>query len=1170
MPGSNPGANSFAFKVNVCHLLLVFLSVSLLASPVFAQRGEISGQVLDQAGGLIPDVKLSLLNLTLGLSRELSSTDQGVFHFPLLQPGEYVLTAQRTGFGSAEVRDLRLIADQNLRLRLILRVGVQSTVIRVSDASDPIFSTSPSLGGTVAATVLNETPMVTRDVTSLALLFPGVLPSPPDPYGKTSYRISGSRVDTVTFLLDDGLDNDLLYNQVAYMPNLDSIAEFRVQTSSYPAEYGRNAGGIISMVTKSGSSDLHGSVFDYFRNDRLNANSFFDNFKGIPRDTYLLNQFGASLGGPGTLLNRLAGEKKLFYFISYEGFRQKQRLSNNSVFTYTPAELQGDFSQAGPRNPVTGQPAPDPGVASFLLAHPYFQPDAGKAASAIIDPAKFDSVAGNYIKGGLIPTSPTGYATSQALSFTDADELITKLDYTPGSTDHLSLTFGANRQDFTNPFAFANVPGFATDDQFRSGFFSLSYSKAITPQLLNDFKVSANRNDREFQEPDSIQPSAMDLGVNIHPDLSTGPSLLLFSSGLQVGFGDKGTSRYVSNTYTFGDTVSWERSAHHLTAGAGLSVFQNNSNTSYLVNGQFVFYGTSTSSDLADFLLGLPSAYLQAANSSSYTRSKFMFGFLQDEWKLTPTLSINVGLRYEYSTPKTDTQNHLFSIVPGHQSTQFPNAPVGMLFPGDAGAPRATNFPDHNNFAPRFSFTWSPRSHQRFRVRGGFGVFCDILNAEDNLQFNGQEPFASSANLFFNPPPGPNGPQNFLSSPFQAAGVVDPFPSRNPPHNLDFAANGLLPIGDLLRNVFVVDPRLRTPYTYQYGVNLQLKLSSSALLQIGYVGNSAHSLTALTDVNPMVLGTANRILNLTPGNSSCTSQTDDKCSFAAIREFKSIASANYDALEILLRKSFSQSPQIGGSYFTLGYTYSHTIDNASGFDSRNPAVPSYSPVLFRASSDSDLRHRLVASGGWTLPLHYHLPELPARLTNGWNVAGMLSWRTGFPLDVFADLPATYDFTSPGPSGAGDPSLVRANLIAPYQELNPRLNSTLRGIAGNYWFSPTSFSNSQCPAASNSCVAGPTMFPSDAQVLVNPALRTYGTLPRNFFRGPGQTNLDFAFGKTTPLRPEVLSMEARVELFNALNHTQFANPNTNINDYFFGQITDTTSPRVIQLGLRLVF
>jgi hypothetical protein len=1165
----------FPGRVARCHFLLAPLLVCLFSAPAFPQRAQISGQVTDQVGSPLPDVKLSLLNLTLGLSRELASSDQGAFHFVLLQPGEYVLTAQRDGFGSAEVRDLHLYSNQMLRLRISLRIGAQNTVIRVNDDSDTLFSASPSLGGTVASNVMNSMPMLTRDVNSLALLFPGVLPLPPDVYAKTSYRISGGRPDTVTFLLDDGLDNDLLYNQVAYTPNLDSIAEFRVQTSSYPAEYGRNSGGIIGITTKSGTTDIHGSLFDYFREDRLNANSFFDNLKGIPRDDYLLNQFGVSLGGPAPVLGRLLGTKKLFYFLSYEGARQKQRLSNDAIFTYTPAELQGDFSQAGQPNPVTGVRTPDPGIAAFLMAHPYFQSDPVKAAHAIIDPATIDAVAGKYISAGLIPTSPSGFTFSQGNSYSNSDALIGKFDYLPSASNHFSLTVGANRIDLLNPFTYANVPGFPTDDQLRGEFVSFSYSKVFSPRLLNNLKISVNRNDRELQEPDSSQPTAADLGINIHPDVSNGPPLLLFSSGMQVGYADRGTSRFVSNTYTLGDTVSWQRDKHQFTFGAGLSIFQNNTNTSYLVNGQFVFYGTATSNDLADFLLGFPSAYLQAPNASSHIRSKFMFGFAQDEWKIAPSFSVNFGIRYEYSTPKTETQNQLYSIIPGRQSTQFPNAPVGMLFPGDAGAPQGTNFPDRDNWAPRFSFSWAPRNNQTWRIRGGFGMFYDILNAEDNLQFIGQEPFASSANLFFDPPNNFNSPQNYLSNPFVAAGVINPFPSRTPPRNLDFAASGLLPVGDLLRDVFVVNPHLQTPYTYQYGVNLETKLAATTLLQIGYVGNSAHDLTALVDVNPMVLGTPNRVLNLTPGNSTCTPQVDDICSFAAIREFKSIATASYNSLQVQLRKAFSQSQRAGGSYLTFGYTYSHTIDSASGFDSRNPAVPAYSPNQFRASSDSDLRHYLVSSGTWTLPLHYYFAALPARLTDGWSIAGLFSWRTGFPLDVFANLPTVYSFTSPGPSGAGDPGLVRANLVAPYQAVDPRSNSTFNGVSGNFWFSPNSFSNARCPSEApsmgpNACVPGATMLPSDSQVLANPALRTYGTVPRNFFRGPGRSNLDFAISKSTSLIRDGLKLEARIEFFNALNHTEFLNPSTNIQDYFFGQITQTASPRIIQLGLRLNF
>jgi hypothetical protein len=533
--------------------------------------------------------------------------------------------------------------------------------------------------------------------------------------------------------------------------------------------------------------------------------------------------------------------------------------------------------------------------------------------------------------------------------------------------------------------------------------------------------------------------------------------------------------------------------------------------------------------------------------------------------------TLTLGLRYEYSSPKLDTQNRLFSIFPGHTSTVFPNAPIGMVFPGDPGVPRGVNFPDRDNFAPRIGFAWAPSDKRKLQIRGGFGVFYDILKAEDNLQFNGQNPFFSSAELSFNPlPPDPNAPATYLSQPYQAAGLTDPFPSKKPQRNVDFAAAGFLPIGGF-RTVYVVDPHLRTPYTYEYNLSLQKELANQSLLEIDYVGSTSHGLTSLVDINPFVLGTTDRVLNLTPGNSSCMSETG-LCSFANILEFKNVSKASYNGLVTQLRKQFSSSDRFGSTYFNLAYTFSHSIDNASGFQNRNSQVPYYNPNQFVASSDFDVRHRIVFSGGWNPPFRHYAPALPKWLTDGWGVYPIVNWRTGFPIDVFANLLATFDFTSPGPSAAGDPNLVRANLVGPIHILNPRQPNSFQGGIGNYWFDPTSFSNLQCnDFALASCVAGPGVFPSDAQAVTDPSRRTYGTLPRNFFRGPSRFNVDMAVSKKIPLPGERLNCELRAEFFNFFNHAEFANPDTNINDGLnFGQIHETANPRIVQLALRLNF
>lgn len=1161
----------------------------------FAQRGNIRGIVSDQTGRIIPGVEITALNLDRGLKREAATGEEGRFSFSLLQPGRYVLTAQKEGFSVAEVETINLHPEDVLDLRIVLRVGSQGTVVRVTDVSNLQFAESPGVTNVVSAEVLRNTPVASAETADIALLQAGIIPTNEDSLGAGKYNIAGARSDSVMFLLDGGLNNDLLDNRLGYAPPLDAVAEFRIITNGYPADYGRNSGGVVSMVTKSGTAQWHGDVFDFLRNDRLNANSFFN--KSTPgsmfrRDSLRANRFGATLGGPLLFPGLTNRKHKAFFFVAYEGIRQARIATlHNPATAYTPAELDGDFSQAAPNGGV------DPGVACFLsgkwhnsgnpnipdgspcidatgntgVPHPFFQSDPVKAFNGIIDPSRIDSVAQKYVAGGLIPSDPSGVITSQGRASVRRNGITAKLDFDLSESGKLSTTVGISRFTVVSPFAFANVSGFPTRDRVSPDFLHLSYTQAHGAALVNEFRATVGRDDRVVAEPDKQLPTPAQLGIHIQSDAPSSPASLIFSSGMQIGFPDKSESTFVTNTFGLSDSLFWKKNSHLWTFGGGVSAFQNNMRTSLYVNGQFFFYGTGSQNDLADFLLGLPSYYTQGPSAPSNIRSRFSYGFAQDEWRLSRKFTLTLGLRYEYSTPKLDTQNRLFSIFPGRASVVFPNAPVGMVFPGDPGVPRGVNYADRNNWAPRISFAWDPLNKGTLRIRGGFGVFYDILKAEDNLQFNGQNPFFSSAELSFNPlPPDPNSSANYLSRPYEGAGLPDPFPSRKPQRNIDFAAAGFLPIGGF-RTVYVVDPHLRTPYTYQYNLSLQKELTSNSLLEIDYVGSTSHGLTSLVDINPFVLGTTDRVLNLTAGNSSCIS-ADGLCSFANILEFKNISKANYNSLVMQLRKQFSRSARFGGTYLNLAYTFSHSIDNASGFQNRNSQVPFYNPNQFRASSDFDVRHRIVLSGGWTLPLDHYMPSLPKRLTEGWALYPIVNWRTGFPVDVFANLLASFDFTSPGPSAAGDANLVRANLTGPIRVFDPRQPNTFQGSAGNYWFDPTSFSNGQCNSfAAASCLGSPNVFPSDAQAVADPSRRSYGTLPRNFFRGPARFNVDMAMSKKIPFVDERVKLELRAEFFNLFNHAEFANPNANINDSLnFGRIHETTDPRIIQLALRVSF
>ena len=1153
--------------------VVVLCMALLLATDANAQQAtaKIVGTITDPQGLVVTGVKITVTNMATNVATETTSDKGGFYQVLNLPIGRYRIVARHEGFRELEVLTAPLEINQSFRADLKLEVGTASERVLVETQAAGVETVNPTLGQSVTSRPLVNMPLNGRNVLDLALLQPGVTEDNPDDTGAGHFSVAGGRADSVTFLLDGGINNDLLGNGVVLNPNPDSIAEFRILTSNYTAEYGRNGAGVISVVTKSGTNQLHGSAFDFVRNTDFDANAYFNIQAGLPRNDLKRHQFGGTFGGPIAIPHLVNGKDRFFFFVAYQGQRQTQTVVQSDITTFTPAELNnGDFSQS-----------PDAAsIAAFLQANPYFVPQGGAPANAIIDPGKFDLAAKNYIALGLIPSattiSPTGVGlvSPAATSKDNNNELTIKLDFNFTSKDKLSITLGGFRNPQIQPFGYngATVTGFPSLDQTNNYFSNFAYTRTFSPTLLNEFRVTVERHNFLGDLADATLPTASQLGFGILSDLPNGPPLMTFDNSLAFGFSPQGPRYEIGDTFAYTDALTWVRGHNTWKFGAGFSAYQNNTVYDYYGDGNFAFLGPydqggiGTGDSFADFLVGIPNNFFEGANARNSIRSKSTYGFLQDEWRVRPNLTLTLGLRYEYSTPKLDTQGRTFSIIPGDQSVKFPYAPLGLVFPGDPGAPRGANFPDKKNFAPRIGFAWSPGSSSKTSIRGGFGIFYDVLKGEDNLQFNGAPPFYSEPSAYYSAPTS-SGPFPFYSAPWTTAGFSsNPFPSTppNPATAFNPATGGLfLPAAG--GSVYFVNPHLHTPYTYQYNLGVQHELARNLMAEANYVGSTSIGLTTLVDINPFDLSTVSgpnptRILNANQ-NSALTAYClanaagPADCPFQNASEFSNLSFANFNSLEASLTKQNGENRILGNTYFTLAYTYGHSIDNSSGFRQfqySSSQVPYYNHAQFRSSSSFDITHRITFSGGWDLPFDKAWASGPKRLVKGWSLYPILTWRTGFPLSINANL--TTDPSVPGPSGAGDGYLASAAFAPGFNKItimNPRTN-------GNQYFDPAAFTCSGSP-----CV--PTSG--------------YG-LPRDFFRGPGRTNLDMTLAKTTAIT-ERLNVEIRVDAFNVFNRAEFANPDTNVSDIgsTFGQVTTTDlgtganlvqTQRIVQLAGRLTF
>ena len=1200
-----PGACTRVRVSNVAfprlRLLLAEVAVVLvLASLAGAQSstGRIVGSVTDPQNAALSNATVTATNVGTNVSWNTKTNDAGSYQILDLPIGQYFLTVEVQGFNKVETHPQELSINQSLRLDLQLKVGTISEKVEVSSQVSQVETLNPTVGGTVTGKPIQMLPLNGRDTLDLALTQPGVAPAPSTGYGSEKggefdqgFTIAGSRPDSVTYLLDGGLNNSVTSSNVIFDPNPDAVAEFRILTNNYTAEYGRSGGGTISVVTKSGTNAVHGSVFEYLRNDALNANTYFNKASPDPslnlrRPVLKRNQFGGTVGGP-------IKKDKLFFFFAYEGQRQSEFQNDGFVPVYNPQTIVGNFStvagNGGPDSHVacflsglyhnTGDPAKPDGASCGTPAHTFFQSNSTSAYNAIIDPTKINPVATNYISAGLIPSTQSGLLLSQAPGTNNFNQYTGKADLYATQNDRLSLTIGSQKTFQRNGLSDTNISGYAQNDSFTEQTANLSYLRIFSMSLVNEAHATASRfyhhaatipNSFKIQKPS-------DLGVMINSDFPTGPALLQFNSGMRLGYNPNSPRTKSDTVYGISDTLTWVKAKHTLKFGGRLTLMREGSKYITDGNGLFDFgkFGGVSGNDQADFLLGAPDSFTQFAQAQNNEHQKQWSGFVQDEWKVNPRLALTFGLRYEYTSPETDTKGYSYSVIPGLPATsKFPDAPPGLVVPGDKGSPKGWYFPDYKNFAPRFGFAWDPTGSGKTSIRGGVGMFHDTLNGWLSDWNAGGPPWFAGSVLGFNSL-STSSASTALADPYGNAfpsGAIDPYPSKPSKPGTLLASQGVtFPYGS---GIAFVDPNLKTPYVYQYNLSVQRQLGSGLVTEVGYVGSSSHKLLTFVDRNPI---DPSSIIAGPPGfASSGTRILTEKLGltpfvndYASMVAFAGKVNANYNGLLASITKSPGQVGRLGEMFYTVSYTWSHNLDDGSGFNQRSGQVPFHNARQFYGNSDFDVRHRLVFSGGWELPFARMWENGPKRLTRGWSVYPIAFYQSGVPIDMFLNpsylVPAApFPSSDPGSSGYGDSELERPNQLTPkVQTFNPRHRQTftdLNGFSrtGNFYFNPQNFGVDPCIAnLPNTCATG-----------------FYGTYRRNSLMGPSRVNVNLALEKGTNLVGDSVKLLFRVEAFNILNHAQFRNPGSGTQysayDGTLGQVTQTYDPRILQLSLRLAF
>jgi Carboxypeptidase regulatory-like domain len=1119
-----------------CRLLCLNV---LLCGALFGQTlGEITGEVKDSAGALVPAASVTATNTGTNAIRTAATNDSGIYNFPALVPGSYSIRVERQGFRPVVRGDVQLQVQQTARVDFTLEVGDVGQVVNVSGSAQILNTEDATIGTVIENKRIEDLPLNGRDFLQLVALSPNVTTGFNAP-GQASLRQGGSRANenfavmgqrgTANYYTLDGVnDTDVNFNLYIFLPSIDALQEFKVQTGVYPAEFGREASQ-INVSTKSGTNQYHGAAFEFLRNDVLDAKQY--DFVGTspPRNPFKWNQYGFTLGGPIWIPKVFNGRDKLFFMSNYEGYRVRQS-SNNLYTVATPAMRAGDFSSLLPNNNVIYDPSTKTLINGVQTGTPF--------AGNIIPQSKINPVSVKLyqylpLPNRITPTLNNNYQITDA-SPIDKDQFTIRIDFVESAK---STWFG--RYSWTNENLLTQgiyLNGGTVVTSGKQGM--ISNTRVFSATKVNEFRfgvnVFHNTAGTELGGKTNVVDSLGIPGLTAPNSQSWGiPQVGGFTNGIST-FGNTTSAPFVlaDTTFQWVDNFSWTFGKHSLRFGGEVRRDRYNQYGNEFSRGQFLFNGsmtrnpfTNTGGDsFADFLTGYCSTCADAVTLAfTQFRATSQAYYVDDSWRVAPKLTLSLGLRYEYIPPWYDKSQNIVNTItpqllnatnvtdPALQPTLF-RPGTGDFYAGHEGVRYAAPIQvarqnlyggrlinaDKLDFAPRIGLAYSPSP--KWTVRSGFGIFYsqDSGNSRFDLARGwgriNQQGNPNSPNVTY---------QNFISSTGAYITLTNP-------------------------NVYGIKPNIRTPYVVQYLLNIQRELGANTVVEFGYSGSEGHHLQGLQNLNPAVPGTVGNATSRAPFNY-----------LGIIQAVQSEVNSNYNAFSAKFTRRLA-----AGLTYLANYTWSKSLDDGSALRGTSADILPQDSRCLRCDygySAFDVPSRFVTSVLYELPFgkgkrFANSGGFVNQIVGGWQVGSIFTWQSGFPLNTQAGV------DTPGTGGYGE---IRLNSTG----ISPNLPGNQRTTSR--WYNVSAFAL--------------------------PPPGTFGNFQRNDLRAPSFADWDSSAIKNFRIR-EGQSLQFRWEMFNAVNHPNWAAPNPNWSSTSYARpgaaflsITGTQNAmRQMQFALKYLF